>query len=509
MVRTLIPDRKSFLLLAGFWLTLLPLYGLWLWRDQVTAPWDMSGHARLAFDLWRSLCHGRFGRIYTLSPYYPPLFHLLAAPLTMISSHPDVYCAANWLALFGLIWAVWLTGRRLVGPAAGLAAGALVPAYVYVSWMCRMPMIDLVLTTMVAWTLWLLVRGAGLSEGRQAHALGICMGLGLLAKWPYAFFTALPVGAYLWHFMIHAQGGWRARKNRIALGWTSFWPLLLAGPWYWRAIPTIVGKMGHQLRGEVARLEGVPAIFSATSLVYYARHLEEDYLRLPLLLLLAAGLISLCWERFRNRGIRKNAARWVPGGLTLISGYGILTLIANKDPRYVMPLIPVLAVVSTHWLDRLGRRARVAAVSLILILSFTMVAWNLFRFAPPSLADMKVETLAEWIVTHKAAGEKKLKTLVIPNDWTLNATALDYALHRRDRHCGARLVGERLQGKMLVGYQYVLIADPPDRPSCIEPYGASNTEFMKRLADWQVCASFTRGDGLVLKLLQRIPRTTR
>lgn len=508
MLRVLIPERKSFCAILGLWLVLLPLYGLWLWRDQVSAPWDMSGHAKDALDVWADLVHGHLGHIYRISNYYPPLFHILAAPCSLISTHPDVYCLANWLVLLALMLAVWLTGRELSGDAAGLGAALIVPAYGYITWMCRMPMLDLTLTATVAWTLWLLVRDKPLAARGQAHALGILIGLGLLAKWPYVFFTTLPIAFYLWRFLrdaVKSPGGLRSRNVWLPLGWLAFWPLLLAGPWYVRAIPVILGKIPKQLGGEVARIEGDPSVFSVDSLTAYARQLEQFYFRLPLLILFVAGL-ALLFRLSQKRSLDRHAVYgWSVLGLSLVSGYVFLTLIANKDPRYIMPLVPVLAVASTHWIGRLVPRARTLAIALLGLLSLGMVSWNLFVFARPNPCDMKIETVAQWIVDQKLQDKKAAAVLVVPNDWQLNAAALNFALYRRDCHFFARMTNKPLNRKMLKEFEYVLLIDPPAADTGVAPCVRRNTAYFRPQKEWRICKTFTRGDGKTLQLLRRAP----
>lgn len=531
-----IRPSKSFLILAGCWALFLPLYGAWLWLDQVTAPWDMSIHARCAFRYWEELKGGGLLQFYRLSNYYPPLFHILAAPLTPFSSHPDVYCIANWLALLATMWATWRLGRELAGDEAGLAAGMLIPGFLSITWLCCQPMVDITLTATVAATLWLLVREGNLAysairnpqsaisnlqyaieaerqggRGRprsQAHALGLAIALGMLAKWPYAFFTTVPIALYLIKELLAARRVGAMDAYWRGFGWVCLWPLLLAAPWYVISLPSLVGKVGHQLVDIPADF-GLPPLWSLTNLSYYAGILEQEYLRAPLTALLALGA-ALLWVRARRARASapspQRAWGWTVLGVAIVSGYGIMTMISNKTPRYVMPLTPALAVVATHWVGLLKtRRARACAVAAVAALALGMAAWGLFGLYPPDRRDWGVEQVAERIVERGAKG-RRIAVLVIPNEWQLNATALDFALYRRDRRYGATLAKTRLGEKDLDKYRYVVLTEPAGENSFVSRVQVENTQLAARAAGWEACERVKRSDGRTIVVLKKKER---
>lgn len=500
------PPVKSFLFLLAYWAALVPLFAVWLGRDQAPYPWDMSLHARAALEAWQALTHARPGDLYRLSSYYPPLFHWLAAPFSLISTHPDAYCAANLLVLLAAMVGVWLAGRALTGQgAAALGAACLLPGFALVSRLTLQPMLDLTLMVTVAWTLWLLVRGVSLCERKQAHALGLAIALGLLAKWPYLFFTALPLLGWLAGEARRARAEGRLRVFWSGLGWLAFWPLLLAGPWYVRAVPVILSKAGAQLGGQVASIEGDPAVLSLGSLFFYPRVLLRDYLRWPLAGLLLAGAGALGLWRWKTGGYALGNRRgWGLLALHLASGLALLTLIANKDPRYAMPLVPALALLAAHWIGWLRGKAQKTAVASLVLLGAGLTAYNLFVLAPPNPADMKIEAVAEWLLAHKPAGRAGAQVLVIPNDWSCNSTALGYALYRRDRASAARPARGTLRRKMFQENQFILLCEPSGPNTGVAPRVRENTAQVRANRGWHEVARWRRGDGKTLCLLGRV-----
>lgn len=499
-----IPERlRPPALVLAVWGALLPLFAFWMACDGVTAPWDGSGHARHAFDIWRGWKKGDILRPFRVSDYYPPLFHTLAAPVSAVSTHPDAYAAANWFFLLALMAAVYRIVRPIQGPWPAAAAACLAAAWPPLGAMCHAPLIDLALTATVAWTLSVLVADAPLRCRGAAHALGLGIALGMLAKWSYVFFAAVPLAVHLVRAWRNATAPRLSHMARPML-WVVFWPLVLAGPWYWRGIPGILGRLAPQLGGAVARAEGDPAVVSLAGLFAYARILWTDYLTWPLALSLAAGIASLTIGRAKPQDRRRHRYGWLVLLLSLVSGYAALTLIANKDPRYILPAVPALSALGAAWVGRLATTRRPMAALAIAVLSFAMASWGLFAWRPPSRMDMRTEDMAQWIVEH--AGEEKCRVLVVPNRWDLNRAALRFALWRRDRDCFADHADRPLKEEDLRKYRYFIVTEPVDSPSSLAPYVAANAAIVQNTPDLVEAARFDRPDGQSLRILGRHPR---
>lgn len=490
------------------WLLACALAGWWLARDQTPFPWDMSGHAQDAFEAGRALRQFDLPRIYALSLYYPPLFRLLAAPVSFVSTAPDAYCAVNWLALGAAMLATAQLARAVGSRAGAGAAAALLPGYVMLAGMLRMPMLDLLLTATTTWTLALIARDVAARRDhpdartttRAALSVGFSIALGLLAKWPYLFFTALPLSVW-------AIGQIRLRRGSSAsappprrLAALLLPPLLLAGPWYLIALAHIGLELGAQLGGDVATAEGDPLVLSVASLMTYPRVLFTDYMRWPLTLMLATGAVALI-ARMRAGRLERG---WGLIALAVGSGLTILTLIANKDPRYIMPIVPLLAVVSGQALELLPERRRGWGVPACAALAAGMLVWNFTRFAPPDPREYQLESIAQWITENKTHRRQRVRVLVVPNEWTINSAALDYALQRRDGRVRAERSKAPLEPEHLRGYDYVLVLTPQPPATGIAPHVVQQTELAQR--EGAPVREFTRGDGAVLTLLRPLPR---
>jgi hypothetical protein len=505
--------RQTILTLVSFWLALLPLFVIWLQRDLVFAPWDEAHHAGLVLKLHDRLARGNPWSVFELSKYYPPLFHVLALPATLVSTHPDAYCFGNWLALLALMLATCWIGRSLLGPAAGLAAGLLVPAYAYVSWMGRMVMTDLTLAATVAVTVALLARPDPLRDARAARWLGASLGLGMLAKWSYAFFLALPLAAAL------AQ---RRRSTCARLASWSFWRepaiaagvgVLICGPWYVRSVASVLRQAAWHFGDGVRTAEGDPPALSLASLRYYPDALRAQYLTPPLAALLVLGAATLIVAALRRRTPAQwaGSAAWLRVLLAPLSGWLCLVAITNKDFRYILPVVSVLAVLSVTPLSLLGPRSRRASLATLAILSYGLVWLNLFRLAPPNAVDWQVERTAEVLADRVRRSERPLAILVVPNDARFNFMSLAYATERLARR---KLTVDRLADPFaaseLDAYDAVVTIEPPLPETILSRGSEAATRELARgstgadeIRTWRPSATLPVADGHTIRVLVR------
>lgn len=499
-----ITTRSALLGLAAFWAALLPLFVVWLATDRTEAPWDGSLHAGAILRLHDGLLRGNLWRVYELSRFYPPLFHVLAVPASFFSTHPDAYSFGNWVALLAVLWGTFLVGRALVGVPGALAAAVLVPAYGWVTWMGRMVMTDLTLTATVVWTLVLLSRPLDLSDRRQAHRLGIAVALGFLAKWPYAFYTFPPLAWLLWRHWLDTGREPRARAFWRPLVPVLAWPLALAGPWYVRSVPSLLHQASWHLGSGVVADEGDPAALSFAAFAYYARKLWLEYMSLPLLILLAAGFVVLL--RAWRHGDRREIApprRWLPLALSVAGALVCLELITNKDGRYLMPIIPALAVVSGASVAVLPSRARGGAVVLLALLSWGLAYRTLFVVSPPDPRDWKIADTAELLAPRlDRAGTTRV--LVVPNDLQLNSNALAYALQRvSPAKADVHRVEHVLDAPTLDGFRFAVVVVPPPPEAAVSRGTVAAAELVLSRGDWSEVSRFARGDGREIVVLEK------
>jgi hypothetical protein len=273
-----------------------------------------------------------------------------------------------------------------------------------------------------------------------------------------------------------------------------------------RSVPSLLGQASWHLGSGVAIDEGDPSPLGLAALAYYPQQLWSGYLSVPLALLLGAGVVALLvrWRRGMPGEIVP-APRWMPLALVLLGGGASIVLITNKDPRYLMPLMPVLAVVSAAWVPLLDVRRRRWAIAGTAVLAWLLVLDTLFRVSPPDRTAWRVAETAAAIAPHlgRDAGPVP-KILVVPNDLQMNSNALAYALQRITP---AKVVVERAYGvpdeAKLGEISFAVLVAPPPAETAVSRDSIAASRALLAREDWAVTARLARGDEREILILSR------
>ncbi len=248
---------------------------------------------------------------------YPSLLMGLIAPVQSFFGDPSFGAARGVAVVVGLcgVAATWWLGRRAYGTGAAIVgAAAVAVATTHVAY-SRVAVTDVLLTLAVTCVLALAI------EGRIEMA-GLAVGLAASAKYPGAI-AAIPV-------LVAGWGRWRALAKAAALAVAAFaltspFVLVHAG-----AAWADVSRVQRLARAGWLGFENDPI----APLAYLDRLWEAVG---PLLVLAAVGVVAALLRRRREDLI-----------LLSFAGAYWLTLMpqAAHFDRYVLPLVPVLAVLA-------------------------------------------------------------------------------------------------------------------------------------------------------------------
>lgn len=371
---------KSIPFWVGGWVVLV--VGMLLLRPPL--PVDETRYLAVAWEMWWR--HSQWIPVLNGAPYdgKPPLFFWLME-LGWLVTGVNIWWARLVAPLFGLL-ALWLTrvlARRLWPQQDEVAALApvLLLGTLYWALFSSATMFDMLLSAFALLAIYGLV-WAWQGGGRGSFVLtGVGLGLGILAKGPVVF---LPVAA-----VALLAPWWMAGSRPAALSWRRWYggcllavmisalialiwlvPMALQGGWRY-----FVDMTWHQTTGYVVES------FS---------HRRPWWWYLPLLpfMLLPWTLWPETWR-----------AGWRLGGLPVepavrlclawaLPVFVIFCLISGKQPHYLLPLFPALALLLARGLSTLaptpGRWPLPALFYLMLGLG-----WLVLPFAP---AFMQVST---------------------------------------------------------------------------------------------------------------------
>ncbi len=249
---------------------------------------------------------------------------------------PSALCALATVLLTAAL------AGRFFGPRAGFLAGAMLATTRIFLQQARRAETDVPLTLFV--TLALFAFDRGFREGRAAWRVifFIAMGLGFLAKGVPGVVIPLlaTIGWLLWE-----------RRGRDALRPSFLFGILLTAavvvPWY-AYVYRLHPDAGATFQAETLRRITAEAPH-AEPIVYYVYRLPVD--TFPWIALLPLAIAALRADPGARRAARLPAA-WLVGGLAF------LTALVGKQPHYLVPLAPAMAILCAGGMDRAIAGAR-------------------------------------------------------------------------------------------------------------------------------------------------------
>ena len=375
-------NGQSIAILGTIWLVSNLCDRLWLALDRSVPAWDQSNHLTHSLKYLRALqtphfFDGHWWRsFWMLSSKYPPLTYILSAPFQQIFGvGSDRALLVNWLYSAILLVSVYSLSKTLFNRQVGLWAAllcVLLPrlSVVRLSYLIDTPLMTLTVAAFSCLTLWRSQKTRW-GEWLWAIAFGLSWGFALLTKQSVMFFLLLPL---LWLGVSYL---WQRKWTRIAQLIASFWiSLPIWTPWY-RSNWIYLFSTAQNSNAIPATLEGDPALHTISAWTYYWQDLPNAVswvlLVVPLVGLLLHGLGRFPGE-LDNKQARKGIA-WL--ALYFISAYFICSAIFNKDTRYIMPYLPILAIFLAYCLTLW--RGRWQGIRWLAVgLAFAVMCGNLF-----------------------------------------------------------------------------------------------------------------------------------
>ena len=460
-----------------WWLGVALLWGLatlgdrlWLALDRRLPSWDQADYLNSAVDHGRALGLLQGGgwpglaSLLDLSPKIPPLASLVNGTVMAVAGEgPDQasWALALWFALLLMATAAWaheLVGRRFALLTAALLVMVPALAGARVDYTLDLPLTAC--TTLALWRLgrWLQAPSHGGGRWSQALMAGLAIGAALLVKQSALLMLA---GPCLWAIGLSLR---RPRRlPQLLAGLAVVLALLL--PWLHHNWITTLGGTNRAVV-ESAAQEGDPAVISLASLLWYPRL----WLRQlgSALLLPACGIAALSFWRNRRHWLGQPRP-WLRGLPALptprlplppadwgwvvgcaLSGWLVTSLSPNKDPRYIVPLLPLLTLLVARgwWQIGLELRRRVHEPSRSRLLAAGLLSLGLGTAATDTVLRQRQalqhqapspapEAMAE---LRRRVGEQPVTLLVVPGSPDLN----EQTLTTYGRLNGGQIVARRL-----------------------------------------------------------------
>lgn len=501
--------------------------------NDVPQSWDPALHMYYSLIYFHLIKNFDMGSIAKVSNYYPPFFHLSSTPLYFLFGFSEkVAILTNMIYYFGLVYSVFRIGEILRDRKAGIISSIVVSVFPVLIEFQRVYMIDFALTSLIALTIYFYLRSKDFRDTKYSLLFGILFGLSELTKWT-AFIYVLPAifAIFLVNYFTRCpycyevvKNGLKHRSRRFCskkhlrlyeevgnrtnqylnVGLSIILAFFTAAWWYLPNLNVTLARLTYF--ANIGGREGDPTFLTLQGWKYYANALI-DHIGLFFALFF---LISLFYFYRRDR---------LMGVIILISvaiPYVTLTLLSNKDPRYIMPILPFLAVsIGIFVGDLIGSRSGKFLTSLILFLGILNI--SAITFGQPALnnkifpdpgsprkEDWKINELLKAI--ENSGGEGKI-VVVLPDHQYLNGQSLEfYRLKNSYRFAvyNGVYIGYTTFVRNFDKISYIVIIEPREHKGVYGELEKSLYEFFyEHKSEFKNLATFKLPDGTDLLLYKR------
>jgi 4-amino-4-deoxy-L-arabinose transferase-like glycosyltransferase len=211
--------HRDWLVLALLWLFHVVNNGLWQSTNVTILGWDRAAHLLRSLAYYQALrpfSLDSISQIITYHNFYPPLFHLSVALFySLFGISADVAAAANAVYMAVLLFAVYGIGKRMFSAKVGLLSALLVSMLPIVFCLSRYTYVEYALMSMVALSVYLLIRTDDFQNRTYSVLFGLSVGLGMLTKWVFIAFLAGPLVYVLIKAFLRQGLQWKLGRAKV------------------------------------------------------------------------------------------------------------------------------------------------------------------------------------------------------------------------------------------------------------------------------------------------------
>jgi hypothetical protein len=400
---------------------------LWLKADNTPQRWDESIHLMAASGFAEAVKIGPAAALKAFlaqESYYPPLVPFVGAFFGLKDREEDnfTFSMSLWTAM--LIIFTFLYAHRRFGNPAAFAASALAAAYPIFCSEGHYFMFDLPLSACFIASMYFMEKTELLQKRGYSAVLGIICGLSMLVKWTFLIYAAAPLIFLTGASFAGPQDRKKAAQNLVIL-MVLF--AAVAAPWYlYNGVSIVLNVFKYAY--ERGATENQPAVLSPAGLIFYFTSMPPEMTWLFFSLFLAGAVLLAASPKKRKE-------LWF-----FIIPVVIFTLLRNKKDRYIMPVLPLAAVISSYAICALGRaRLRTAAACAVVaaaVLNFIFLSGPLpFHWpseARPSQGDWHIKDFLSKLSPGASLA-------IVPDAPYMNN--IGYSFYARNFFSGVRTIG--------------------------------------------------------------------
>ncbi len=368
---------------------------LWYFSADATPPsYDEAWYLEIACRLYHALSDQgpwAFYREYAAAfKFKAPLISVLPLPFFLFSGlSMDSALLVNIAALLLLAFYLFRLGRLLFGETTAALSVLIAMTFPLLYALSRRYFVEFALSAVVTATVYHLIASQELRRENHNRALGVLLGAGILLKSLYPLYLLGPLTDFFLRKHRELGGNFRRKMGR-PLRTILVIAVPIALTWYAHNALYTAGFMLRAAFGDIAAHYGSTRVFTPGVLLNYWLDFVNGTVS-PYYALAAFSVGAALWLRLPSgKRLHRLRRHWRENsGLRLTTlwffvPFAITTLSVNKDPRFLAPALPALALLLAAGLDRLtqGRRWRLAALAAFFIMPLNLYALQTFGAAP-------------------------------------------------------------------------------------------------------------------------------
>lgn len=431
----------QFFILISLSLFLIVNNIIWLRIDTLPPAWDQAGHLQRSYEYFKAIDRHDsrlLSSLLNISNFYPPVFYISSYPFyKILGISSDVGCLTNSIFLMIFIFSTYGIANHFYGKLTGVLSALLVSTYSVVLGHSREYLLEISLISMVALSIYLLIKSDDFKIRSYSLFFGIGSGIGMQTRWSFVFFL-FPVVIYKIYRIVtnHRSPVTNQRIKNILLA--SIISVIIFLPWYTANFGRIILQSSYSLKN-VALMEGDPHGLNLENFLFYIKSLNEQITSPEWLLFVIGFAIYL----YRYKEIKDFTLFW-----WFLGSYIIITAIANKDTlRFSMPYLPAVAIFSTFWIKDIKslifKGSVIASLTIIILFKFLSSTYGLKIFpverislqpfniillntSPPVREDWRVEEIEKAILSGNKFYNTKNMVRIIPDHPRFTRATFEY-----------------------------------------------------------------------------------
>lgn len=400
---------------------------IWLQKDTTPQRWDESIHLNAASNFTQTLKTNPLKVLITFitqESFYPPLVPFLAAFCGLIYPEQDSFTYIMILFQIILIIFTFLFTKKFLDIYSAICASTIIISFPLIYTEGHYFMFDLPLTSFIIMAVYFLFKTDFFSNRKYSFIFFIVCGAGMLIKWNFILFIITP---FLFCLFQNKKDISKEQKYNIISGLIIF--LIIILPWYFYNISTILTSLlGYSFkRGAIEKL---PKILSMESFVFYLK-LLPGLITLPFFILF---LISIFF-------ILKNKDK-IDLFYYILIPLIIFTFLHNKKDRYIMPLLPFIAISISYLIliikNKIYKQLLLIAIILFALTNYIMATYNI----PVNWEYANKPQNKNWYIQEfldKIEKDKEVTLAIVPDHQYMN-NAL-YSFYTKNFYKNIKIIG--------------------------------------------------------------------